>query len=134
MCDVVPMQAAHIILGRPWQFDKRITFDGYLNKYSFLHNGKKITLAPLTPQQVHEDQVNLQREYDMHATNKRPNSKGQLGEVSKTKLKETKGSSSSIELRKERKNSMLDKAKDVRKALHSNRILLILICKETLLH
>lgn len=59
LCDVVPMQATHIILGRPWQFDKRVNFDGFLNKYSFMHNGKKITLAPLTPQQVHEDQVNL---------------------------------------------------------------------------
>ncbi|XP_071902701.1 uncharacterized protein [Coffea arabica] len=62
MCDVVPMQAAHILLGRPWQFDKRVTFDGFLNKYSFMHNCKKITLAPLTPQQVHEDQVSLQKE------------------------------------------------------------------------
>ena len=41
VCDVVPMQAAHILLGRPWQFDRRVTFDDFLNKYSFLYNGKK---------------------------------------------------------------------------------------------
>ena len=23
MCDVVPMQAGHIMLGRPWQYDRR---------------------------------------------------------------------------------------------------------------
>ena len=78
VCDVVPMQAAHILLGCPWQFDKRVTFDGFLNKYSFLHNGKKITLAPLTPQQVHEDQTSLQREYEMHVTSQKQPSKLKL--------------------------------------------------------
>nr|XP_027118642.1 uncharacterized protein LOC113735866 [Coffea arabica] len=38
VCDVVSMQAAHILLGRPWQFDRRVTFDDFLNKYSFLYN------------------------------------------------------------------------------------------------
>ncbi|RDX70063.1 hypothetical protein CR513_50727, partial [Mucuna pruriens] len=23
LCDVVPMEATHILLGRPWQFDRR---------------------------------------------------------------------------------------------------------------
>ncbi|XP_071921763.1 uncharacterized protein [Coffea arabica] len=55
LCDVVPMQASHIILGRPWQFDRQVTFDGVTNKYSFLYNSKKVTLAPLPPKQVHED-------------------------------------------------------------------------------
>nr|XP_027102839.1 uncharacterized protein LOC113724096 [Coffea arabica] len=49
LCDVVPMQASHIILGRPWQFDRQVTFDGVTNKYSFLYNSKKVTLAPLSP-------------------------------------------------------------------------------------
>ena len=47
--------------------DKRVIFYGFLNKCSFVHGNKKITLAPLTPQQVHEDQVSLQKEYEMHA-------------------------------------------------------------------
>ncbi|XP_027184032.1 uncharacterized protein LOC113782339 [Coffea eugenioides] len=42
LCDVVPMQASHIILGRPWQFDRQVTFDGVTNKYSFLYNTKKV--------------------------------------------------------------------------------------------
>jgi len=25
LCDVVPMKACHILLGRPWQFDKKTT-------------------------------------------------------------------------------------------------------------
>ncbi|XP_071914045.1 uncharacterized protein [Coffea arabica] len=133
LCDVVPMQATHIILGRPWQFDKRVIFDGFLNKYSFVHNAKKITLAPLTPQQVHEDQLGLQKEYDMHCDNKKKNlhdTKSKMAEPSSHKIDT---SHSAIEGKKERKSIMLARTRDVRKALHSNQILLILFCKESLL-
>ncbi|RDX72137.1 hypothetical protein CR513_48421, partial [Mucuna pruriens] len=30
LCDVVPMEATHILLGRPWKFDRRVTYDGVL--------------------------------------------------------------------------------------------------------
>ena len=64
LCDVVPMQAGHLLLGRPWQFDRRVKHDGFTNKYSFVLNQRSITLVPLTPQQVYEDQVRLQKESD----------------------------------------------------------------------
>ena len=35
LCDVVPMQAGHLLLGRPWQFDRQVKHDGFTNKYSF---------------------------------------------------------------------------------------------------
>ncbi|XP_050242022.1 uncharacterized protein LOC126690975 [Quercus robur] len=56
LCDVVPMQAGHLLLGRPWQFDRQVKHDGFTNKYSFVLNQRSITLVPLTPQQVYEDQ------------------------------------------------------------------------------
>ncbi|XP_027156445.1 uncharacterized protein LOC113757283 [Coffea eugenioides] len=62
LCDVVPMQATHVLLGRPWQYDKRTSHDGFTNKYSFMHDNRKVTLVPLTPKQVHEDQIRLQQE------------------------------------------------------------------------
>ncbi|XP_013650755.2 uncharacterized protein LOC106355327 [Brassica napus] len=55
-CDVVPMQAGHILLGRPWQFDKETIHLGRTNVYSFNHNNKKHSLAPLSPQEVYEMQ------------------------------------------------------------------------------
>ncbi|XP_056864141.1 uncharacterized protein LOC130511252 [Raphanus sativus] len=54
LCDVLPMEASHILLGRPWQFDRRVVHDGFTNKHSFEFNGKKTVLdfstlaAPLT--------------------------------------------------------------------------------------
>lgn len=31
-CDVVPMDACHLLLGRPWQFDRKAMHDGYKNQ------------------------------------------------------------------------------------------------------
>ncbi|XP_057770955.1 uncharacterized protein LOC130990742 [Salvia miltiorrhiza] len=59
LCDVVPMHASHILLGRPWQFDRRVTYDGFRNHYTFKDNNKSIMLVSLTPQQVQEDQQKL---------------------------------------------------------------------------
>ncbi|XP_048622366.1 uncharacterized protein LOC125591712 [Brassica napus] len=55
-CDVVPMQAGHILLGWPWQFDKETIHHGRTNIYSFTHNNKKHNPAPLSPQEVHDMQ------------------------------------------------------------------------------
>ena len=62
LCDVVPMQVEHLLLGRPWKFDRKVKHDGFTNKYSFVHNQRTVTLVPLTPSQVYEDQVRLQKE------------------------------------------------------------------------
>nr|GEW47875.1 hypothetical protein [Tanacetum cinerariifolium] len=48
-CDVIPMDACHVLLGRPWLFDRRVMHDGYQNTYSFDHNNKKIVLTPMSP-------------------------------------------------------------------------------------
>ena len=48
LCDVIKMDATHVLLGRPWQFDRRTFHDGYLNRYMFQYNGKRVTLLPMT--------------------------------------------------------------------------------------
>ncbi|KAG2411210.1 hypothetical protein I3760_Q021300 [Carya illinoinensis] len=62
LCDVVSMHAGHILLGRPWQYDRRVIHDGFKNMYSFVKEGKTTKLAPLTPRQVYEDQLKLKSE------------------------------------------------------------------------
>ncbi|XP_033141152.1 uncharacterized protein LOC117131988 [Brassica rapa] len=65
LCDVIPMEASHILLGRPWQFDRRVIHDGFTNKHSFEFNGKRTVLVPLTPKEVHEDQLQLQKKKEI---------------------------------------------------------------------
>ncbi|PHU24845.1 hypothetical protein BC332_03177 [Capsicum chinense] len=48
-CDVIPMQACHLLLGTPWQYDRSSKHDGRTNWYSFEFNGQKFTLHPLCP-------------------------------------------------------------------------------------
>jgi hypothetical protein len=51
-CDVVPMQACSLLLGHPWEIDSDAIHYGRSNKYTLVHNGKKITLFPLTPNEI----------------------------------------------------------------------------------
>jgi len=46
------MDVCHVLLGRPWLYDRRVIHDGYLNTYSFVKDGKKITLTPLASHQM----------------------------------------------------------------------------------
>ena len=71
LCDVVPMHAGHILLGRPWQFDRRVIHDGFGNRYSFVKDNKSVTLVPLTPRQVYEDQLKIKRENKKNCENVR---------------------------------------------------------------
>ncbi|XP_024010672.1 uncharacterized protein LOC112086127 [Eutrema salsugineum] len=62
LCDVVPIQAGHLLLGRPWQFDKATLHNGRTNYYSFTHMDRKFNLAPLSPSEVHELQSKMAQE------------------------------------------------------------------------
>ncbi|XP_010546474.1 PREDICTED: uncharacterized protein LOC104818554 [Tarenaya hassleriana] len=61
LCDVVPMQAEHLLLGRLWELDTKTQHDGYNNKYSFEFKGKPIRLVPLTPKEVFEGQLKMMK-------------------------------------------------------------------------
>ncbi|KAG7527866.1 Retrotransposon gag domain, partial [Arabidopsis suecica] len=61
LCDILPMEASHILLGRPWQSDRRIMHDGFTNRYSFDFKGRKTVLVPMTPNEVYQDQVRLEQ-------------------------------------------------------------------------
>ena len=49
------MDACHLLLGRPWQFDKDVTHRGKENTYSFEFKGRTITLLPSPEQQAPTD-------------------------------------------------------------------------------
>jgi len=64
LCDVMLMHATHLLLGRPWQFDRKTKHDGFKNMYSLEKDGKIYTLAPLTSKQAYEDQIQLKKNYE----------------------------------------------------------------------
>eukprot|EP00253_Pinus_taeda_P012339 PITA_12339 len=47
LCDIMPMDVCHILLGRPWKFDRNAIHDGRRNTYTLEKEGNKHTLLPL---------------------------------------------------------------------------------------
>ena len=96
LCDVVPMEATHMLLGRPWQFDRRVTHDCYTNKYTIPYKGKTIALVPLTPSQVLEDQKFLRSEHERRVLQKEKSEpekseQGRMSEIQGERKQEREG-------------------------------------------
>ncbi|KAK2366851.1 hypothetical protein QL285_080187 [Trifolium repens] len=53
-CDVIPMDACHLLLGRHWQYDRRATYDGYANIYYFIKDGVKVKSTVLPPNEINK--------------------------------------------------------------------------------
>jgi hypothetical protein len=64
LCDVMPMHATHLLLGRPWQFDRKVKHDGFKNMYSLEMDGRIYTLVLLSPKQVYENEIQLKKGYE----------------------------------------------------------------------
>ena len=62
MCDVMPMDVCHILLGRPWQYDKGAMHDGKNNTYKFCKDGVNHTLFP-----IEEEEDTLKRRSNLKA-------------------------------------------------------------------
>jgi hypothetical protein len=46
------MQACSLLLGHAWEFDTDAVHHGRANKCTLVHKWKKITLLPLTPNEI----------------------------------------------------------------------------------
>ena len=104
LCDIVPMQASHMLLGRPWQVDRRLKYNGVSNKYYVKMKERTVTLVPLPPKQAHEDQMKLQKESDRKRENEQKKKSGEEKKESiERKRMESEISSESNEKECERK-------------------------------
>ena len=117
------MEASHLLLGRPWQFDKRTNHDGYTNKISFMHQDKKIVLKPLSPQQVCEDQKKMREKLLQEKREKEKVSKTLERKKSEQKKSET------LEVRE----SYLATKSEVKRLFRAKQSLYILCCKNQIL-
>jgi hypothetical protein len=58
LCDIIPMDVYHILLGRPWQYDKNVIHDGRKNTYTLEKNGRTHILLPNEDKKVKEETSN----------------------------------------------------------------------------
>jgi hypothetical protein len=52
LCDVIPMDVYHLLLGRPWQYDRNVIHDGRKNTYTLEKNGRTHMLLPIKYKEV----------------------------------------------------------------------------------
>ena len=58
-CNVVAMDACHLLLGRPWKFDKSVIHNGRTNTYTFVFNDVRIVLVPTKEEELPKEHPNL---------------------------------------------------------------------------
>jgi hypothetical protein len=89
-CDVVPMQACQLLLGRPWLYDRDVQIFGRTNKLAFMYKGERISLLPLTPKEILKDDLKRkQRESENHLRVTHKNSEGVFPKPNKTPQPQT---------------------------------------------
>jgi hypothetical protein len=52
LCDAIPMDVCHLLLGRPWQYDRNVIHDGRMNTYTLEKNGRTHMLLPIKDKEV----------------------------------------------------------------------------------
>jgi hypothetical protein len=52
LCDVIPMDVCHLLLGRPWKYDRNVIHDGRMKKYTLEKNGRTHMLLPIKDKEV----------------------------------------------------------------------------------
>ncbi|GAV75297.1 hypothetical protein CFOL_v3_18776 [Cephalotus follicularis] len=59
--DVIPMDACHLLLGRPLQYHRSVKHDGRKNTYTLKIDEWSILLTPLIPSQIHVTQTLIRK-------------------------------------------------------------------------
>jgi hypothetical protein len=52
LCDVIPMDVCHLLLGRPWKYDRNVVNDGRKNTYTLENNGRTHMLLSIKDKEV----------------------------------------------------------------------------------
>ncbi|RDX78674.1 hypothetical protein CR513_41015, partial [Mucuna pruriens] len=116
LCDVVPMEVTHLLLGGPLQFDRKVIHDGVTNMFTFVHMGQKIVLKLLSPRMRKEKK---EREVEMREIETKKKSEKRKN-VKNVGIKEPTKSGKSNRVEKSKK-SLLVGPKEVRKVLLAKR-------------
>jgi hypothetical protein len=52
LCDVIPMDVCHLLLGRPWQYDRNVVHDGRMNTYTLGKDGRTHRLLSIKEKEM----------------------------------------------------------------------------------
>jgi len=63
LCDVVPLEASLVLLGRPWKYDKCVHHDGHTSVFTFQNKGHTYSPKPLIPKEVRRAQMIIVEHY-----------------------------------------------------------------------
>ncbi|KAK7376628.1 hypothetical protein VNO78_34449 [Psophocarpus tetragonolobus] len=138
LCDVVPMDACHLLLGKSWQVERNVNYNEKTNKISFMHQGCKLRIALLSPKEAIEDLIRLKtkigqerkEEKEKEIKEKELQEKGEMSEPYKksgNKKSETHKGNKSETL--ERKKSCLAKKSEAKRVMLAKKPLYVLYCK-----
>ena len=128
-CDIVPMEAGHILLGRPWPFDRKIIYNGLTNEITLTHLGTKFVLHPQTPSEVAKDQLIMKDKKDEQKLEKQREKMDSKVLAPKVKEKEKEGRCSSMKILK--KESHFATKRDIKRSLLLKQSFYLLLSKET---
>jgi hypothetical protein len=59
LCDVIPMDVCHLLLGRPLQYDRNVIHDGRMNTYTLEKNERTHMLLPIKDKEVKPEVRNI---------------------------------------------------------------------------
>ena len=131
-CDVVPMTMCHVLLGRPWQYDRSSLHCGRTNQYTIKWKGKELILKPMTPQQILAD--HLQKSSKVRNESAKEGEKNNLCAFHKSESESHKPNMREKNKREGKNLVMIatkSELRDVRRNLE--QVLIILVCKDILL-
>ena len=120
--DISPMEACHILLGSPWQFDHKTLHNDHTNEITLQHHSKTFVLHPLTPSQVANDQVQMQAWREEESSK---NSNASKDSKDKTKVEEVSSS-------KDVAHEVLLTHKTLLHTFHNEQPPLLLLCQAIL--
>ncbi|XP_022682409.1 uncharacterized protein LOC111257333 [Setaria italica] len=131
-CDVAPMTVCHMLLGRPWKYDRSSLHCGRTNQYTIKWKGKELIRKPMTPQQILTEHLqknsNVRNESGKEGEKKNSSALHKLvSESHKLNMRENKKQEGENLVMMTTKSEM----RDVRK--NPDQVLIILVCKDTLL-
>ena len=52
LCDVIPMDVCHVLLGRPWKYDRNVVHDERMNTYTLEKDGRTHRFLPIKDKEV----------------------------------------------------------------------------------